>query len=100
MHAKGVRHIRDLILLISNLMDLRHWALVLDVLIGGSGESSLSEASLEDFHDAVGICVARMMLVLGMTTPSCAFESASYVHGGYLKVVDFIERSSYRRVSC
>lgn len=62
MHAKGVRHIRDLILLISNLMDLRHWALVLDVLIGGSGESGLSEASLEDLHDAVRSCMAARLL--------------------------------------
>lgn len=70
MHAKGVRHIRDLILLIGNLMDLRHRALVLDVLIGGSGESGLSEASLEDLHDAVRSCMAARLLA-----------STSRVHG-------------------
>jgi hypothetical protein len=36
--------------------------LVLDVLIGGSGESGLSEASLEDLHDAVRFCMAARLL--------------------------------------
>jgi hypothetical protein len=58
MYAKGVRHVRNFVLFVSDVVKLGHWALVFDIGFGGSSETSLSEAALEDLHDTVRVCMA------------------------------------------
>jgi hypothetical protein len=46
MDPKGVCHVRDFILLISNVVKLGHWTLILDIGFGGSSETGFGEATL------------------------------------------------------
>jgi hypothetical protein len=58
VHTQRISHVRDVVFRESSLVDLGHGTLMLHVGFGGCGETGFCEAALEDFHDAVGVCVA------------------------------------------
>jgi len=85
MHTKRVSHVCDFVFSESSLLSLRHGALVLSVVFGGGCETGFCQAAFEDFHDAVCVRVAGLMLVLDLATLGCAFESVRCIHDGLSK---------------
>jgi hypothetical protein len=68
MQAQFIRHVRDLILIVLFAReDLQRAVFSIVALDRGPRIASFRQTAFEDFHDAVGVCVAVESLVLRST---------------------------------